>query len=249
MLWKRKAANAAIELDMKVVSPILRESRSNVLDLATEKKRLSVKRTKELLFGLELEFVYCNHLHILLPLLEKGILKEDRSCPDGGEYVTLPYGFDDLVEFVIEKALYFDLLLEQNKLSITTGMHVHLTKSAISPRELCNLIYLLNHEKNREILSTLAGRDLRQSNYARFLPMTSHMDRCYWTGDYARFLELVCPSRAVVNKHNTIYIGHRDTIEIRVFISPSCAEGVLNNLLVIRHLLSLAERDVIFISL
>lgn len=186
--------------------------RTDIMDLAKSHKRLEAEYSDELLYGIELEFNHTGHsLMELSPLLGMGIFKQDSSVD--GEFVTLPYVYDELCSKINKLAEVFDKLLSANS-SLTpwseVGMHVHISRKGLSPAQLSLLRFAFTKEEVAPISSYLCGRyPNRYCKYQRY------------TG----------------NRYVALNESNANTVEIRAFLSPSSAEGVLENLAIVKDIL------------
>lgn len=189
---------------------------TDVVQLAKSHKRQEVEQSTELLFGVELEFNHSSYsLKDLSPLLEMGIFKYDSSVD--GEYVTLPYTYTDLVRKVTALSDTFDKLLSANKSlskNSTVGMHVHLSRKGLSEEQLDILRLLFASKETAEVVSYLCGR---------------------FPNEYCKYEEYSKTRYVALNEANT------NTVEIRAFLSPSSAEGVLRNLALVQGWLDFAN--------
>lgn len=190
----------------------------DVLSLAKSHKRQEVEASNELLFGIELEFNHSAHsLKDLSPLLGMGIFKHDSSVD--GEYVTLPYTYDEMVTKVTELADSFSKLLSANN-TLTpvseVGMHVHLSRAALTDKQINVLRYLFGGEVTPYISWLCERYPNRFCNY-----------------------HFYCDDRHVAfNEENA------NTVEIRAFLSPMNVAGVLSNLKLVKAWLELADMTV-----
>lgn len=185
----------------------------DVMKLAKSHKRQEVETTDELLFGIELEFNHSNYsLKDLSPLLGIGIFKHDSSVD--GEFVTLPYTYSDMVSKVTALSESFDKLLSAND-TLTplsgVGMHIHLSRKGLSDGQLEIVRGLFDGELAPYISWLCERYPNRFCNYHAY-----------------------CGSRYVaLNEAND------NTVEIRAFLSPSNAAGILRNLKLVNAWLEL----------
>jgi hypothetical protein len=187
----------------------------DVMSLACNAKQDEVISSEELLFGVELEFNHSSYtLQELSPLLGMGIFKHDSSVD--GEYVTLPYTYKELVQKVMEIGESFDKLLSANK-DLTghsgVGMHVHISRKGLAPEQLKFLRELFGTKYDREV-SYLCNR--YPNRWCEYQPFNGSR--------YVAFNE-----------------ANSATVEIRAFLSPSSAAGVLRNLMLIKSWLDKLE--------
>lgn len=189
----------------------------DVMSLAKSQKREQVNNSEELLFGVELEFNHSSHtLQDLSPLLEMGIFKHDSSVD--GEYVTLPYTYSDMVQKITEVASSFDKLLSANDTLTPTskvGMHVHLSRKGLTDEQLDLL------------------RSLFNGDYAPYIS--------YLCGRYPNSF---CEYKEYKHKESRyVALNERNphTVEIRAFLSPHSAKGLLDYLALIKEWLDNPE--------
>ncbi len=190
----------------------------DVMTLASSKKVKEVKTATGLLFGIELEFNHTSHsLMDLYPLLSMGIFKEDSSVD--GEYVTLPYTYSDMVEKITALSDSFDKLLSAND-TLTplsgVGMHIHLSRKGLSDGQLELLRGLFSGEFTPYISWLCERYPNRYCNYHA------------WCG----------------NRYVALNESNKNTVEIRAFLSPVNAAGILRNLKLVNAWLELANMSV-----
>jgi hypothetical protein len=180
----------------------------DVMSLARSAKREEVRNSKELLFGVELEFNHSSHtLQDLYPLLGMGIFKHDGSVD--GEFVTLPYTYEEMVSKITEVASSFDKLLSANDTlhpRSEVGMHIHLSRKGLTGEQVDFLRSLFDGSV-APYISYLCQR--YPNHFCSYHP---------YCGDrYVAFNE-----------------ANRNTVEIRAFLSPKDAEGILRNLALVK---------------
>jgi len=185
----------------------------DVMKLARNSKVVEVQTSADLMFGIELEFNHSSHsLMDLYPLLGMGIFKSDSSVD--GEYVTLPYTYSDMVEKITALSDSFDKLLSANN-TLTplsgVGMHVHLSRKGLSDEQLELLRGLFSGEFTPYV-SWLCER--YPNRYCEY--------HCYCGDRYVAFNE-----------------ANNNTVEIRTFLSPTNAAGILRNLKLVNAWLEL----------
>lgn len=205
--WHEKAD---VEGDLRAPRLDAYDYGTDVLRLAKSKKVQEVEESHEILYGIELEFVHSGHsFKELSPLLSMGVFKEDTSVDC--EYVTLPYPYSEMVRKISDLKDSFDKLLSANKEldpNSCVGMHVHISRKGLTDLQLHLLRGLFWKGLGKEAqTSYLCGR--LPNGYCQYLP---------YTGD----------RNVALNEEN------KDTVEIRAFLSPSSAEGILRNLRLVK---------------
>lgn len=176
----------------------------------------SVRAYRTLFVGVELEFAAEEGQNIRdLKSATNGvaIFCHDGSLPtNGAEMKTIPATMR-WHETHWEKA--FSILYDTCTTPHSCGMHVHVSRRPIGAFTIGKLLCFMNNPTNRGHLSTIAGRDLRHSEYCPTKPdhakLTSEKD-----AKHDRYAALnVCPS---------------DTIEFRIFASTTSRERYLQNI-------------------
>lgn len=200
----------------------IEEYEVNVLTLA---KAGVVARTQttEQLFGIELEFTEpdCSVSHYR-QALEMGVLSLDSTVDL--EFISVPLPFMDMVNEIRRRAKSFNQMLSNNGWT-GNGMHIHVSRSSLTPGQVERIQYLLNGQKNSGGVDTeaywshVAKRDLDGYEFCTFLSPDQG------------FAELNSTRYVLLNNKNAA------TIEFRMFRSPSNIEGVVQNLMVVKQIL------------
>jgi hypothetical protein len=187
----------------------------NILTLAKSKKVEEVTNSTEMLFGVELEFNHSSHsLMDLYPLLGMGIFKSDSSVD--GEYVTLPYTYEEMVQKIKKLSDSFDKLLSANhtlNFWSGVGMHVHVSRKALPDNVWVSLTHWIC--RNRSEVEVLAGRKANQ--WCKY----------QYGGSNDRYV--------------AVNLCNAQTVEFRMFLSPHDADGVLQNLAVVKQWVDYAQ--------
>lgn len=164
-------------------------------------------------FGVELETNCCygelmNDAEATLRIVDGfAILKEDQSLTNGFEIVTAPATLD------VQKKNWSNFL--ENKPSGMTswesgdcGLHVHISRSALSPLEIGKMTVLLNDQTNARFIRAIAGRVSQR--YAAFDSTKKITDGRKKPGSEYRY--------------EALNLTNDSTVEIRIF------RGTLNKL-------------------
>lgn len=183
---------------------------TDVLSLAKPSKVEEVKQGDKTLFGIELEFTHSGATLQELSPLLRVGVFKYDSSVDG-EFVTFPYTISDMVSKLKELAPCLDTLLGCNgKDQVGVGMHVHVSRKAFPEQVWKNLAAYIY--ANEEEISKLAGRPANR-----------------W-----------CRYRFKNDRYTAVNLENRNTVEFRMFKSPSEAQGVLDNLALVKSWLDMA---------
>ena len=194
---------------------------TDVVKLATSKKQEEVTNSNNTLFGIELEFTHSEYsLKELYECTHMGVFKYDSSVD--GEFVTLPYTYEDMVTKLELRSSSFNKLLSNNG-SYKVGMHVHVSRKGLTLQQIKNLDTLLNpsSEEGQDYWCRVAGRDIKNYRYCSIEPIPSNR--------YGRYLMLNLENKA--------------TVEFRMFISPTSVGQVIDNLKVVSSLVEFAKNS------
>jgi len=178
---------------------------------------LEFKATKmkknPLYLGIELEYESAEkmrktRIYTGNKLRNHALMKSDGSLRDGVEIVSCPAEFD------IHKPYYksfLDDLPDNITVSSRTGMHVHISRKALSPLQEGRIIDFMNRDDNQNFIRKIAMR--QSNNYQRSHGHTfRHALRTRKA--FKRGESLYYPKYANLN------IGKLNTIEFRVFSTP-----------------------------
>jgi hypothetical protein len=181
---------------------------TDVLKLAKDHKVEEVTNSTETLYGIELEFNHSDYsLRELSPLLAVGAFKKDSSVD--GEFVTFPYTYNEMVAKLTVLGVTVNKLLSANeglKWHSSVGMHVHVSRKALPEDKWLNLVgHIIAHV---EEICKLAGRG--PNEYCKF--------------SYG----------GTTDRYVAVNLCNKNTVEFRMFLSPSGIEGVLRNLEIVK---------------
>jgi len=198
---------------------------TNVLSLATDKKRELVEYGDEVMFGMELEASTPDcPLSALMPMLSHGIFKHDSSVDI--EYVTVPKTAEEWRRVLSSLSICnsLDAYLANNGGS-GVGMHVHISRKGFETDEhLYRFLYLYNAASNHSFWSIMADRELSGNQWCRFIQV-------YETPDEIGDESMVAIDAAVdAGRYVAINVTNSATVEVRIFKSPTQAKGVITNL-------------------
>lgn len=194
---------------------------TDVVKLATSKKQEEVSNSEGTLFGVELEFTHSEYsLRELYECTHMGVFKYDSSVD--GEFVTLPYSYQEMVTKLELRSSSFNKLLSANG-SYKVGMHVHVSRKALTLQQIKNLDTLLNpsSEEGQDYWCRVAGRDIKSYHYCSIQPNPFNR--------YGRYLMLNLSNKA--------------TVEFRMFKSPINVGQVIDNLKVVSSLVEFAKNS------
>ena len=138
-----------------------------------------------------------NLMHRHLPF---ALLKGDGSLSNGFEIVTAPSTLNAHKKYWQP---FFDSGDEAiNNLKSwntdTTGIHVHISKSALSQSNIGKILVFINDEKNEEFINHIAGRNSNQ--WAKKSPK-----------------KISDGMRTDTDKYEAVNTSHRNSIELRIF--------------------------------
>jgi len=179
---------------------------------------LQFKATKvkanPLYFGIELEYESAHkmrktRIYTGNKLKDHALMKHDGSLRDGVEVVSCPAEFD------IHKPLYksfLDDLPDNITVSNRTGMHVHVSRNALSPLQEGRIIDFMNRSDNQNFIRKIAMRE--SNNYQR------PYDHSLRTA--LRVRKKIKDGEGLYSypKYSNLNLSKRYTIEFRVFSTP-----------------------------
>lgn len=205
------------------VKPVFYPYQQNVLGLAKSRKMKQMRKAVaqgELMFGIELEFSHSQYpLGVLYSLMTMGIFKWDSSVD--GEYVTLPYKYEEMLEKITSLANTFNKLLSANG-SEGNGMHVHVSRDGLTKVQVQNLktLFLKQGVDYYSYWEQVSERGLVKNVYCKFPQQIEDYEKSrYW----------------ILNTQN------EHTLEFRMFKSPTSTGKVLWNLSVVAGLLEFCK--------
>lgn len=204
---------------------------TDVLSLAKPNKKEEFRKAVakgKIQFGIELEFSHSEYpLAILYGLMKMGIFKFDSSVD--GEYVTLPYSYPDMITKIKGLSETFDKLLSANG-AVGNGMHVHVSRNALTKEQILNLQWLMNPstKEGKDYWSLVADRELEGNRWCSFTDIEE------WnTVGGGGFYD--CERYVILNLTN------EHTVEFRMFKSPQTTDKVLWNLSVVAGLVEFSK--------
>lgn len=184
---------------------------ANVEDML-EFKATKVK-DNPLYFGIELEYESAQkmrktRIYTGNKLNNHALMKHDGSLRDGVEIVSCPAEFD------IHKPLYksfLDDLPDNITVSSRTGMHVHVSRKALSPLQEGRIIDFMNRDDNQNFIRKIAMRPANsyQRSHGHTFRHALQTRKAFNDGESAYY-----------PKYANLNIGKLNTIEFRVFSTP-----------------------------
>ena len=126
------------------------------------------------------------------------LLKGDGSLSNGFEIVTAPSTLNAHKKYWQP---FFNSEVTNNLKSWntdTTGLHIHISKSALSQSDIGKILVFINDEKNEEFINHIAGRNSNQ--WAKKSPK-----------------KISDGTRTDTDKYEAINTSHRNSIELRIF--------------------------------
>ena len=179
---------------------------------------LQFKATKvkenPLYFGIELEYESAQkmrktRIYTGNKLKDHALMKHDGSLRDGVEIVSCPAEFD------IHKPYYksfLDDLPDNITVSNRTGMHVHVSRNALSPLQEGRIIDFMNRDDNQNFIRKIAMR-----------PSNNYQHACNHS------IKTALRIRKLLNDGDNLYqypkyanlnVSKKHTIEFRIFSTP-----------------------------
>jgi len=178
-----------------------------------EFKATKVKKNP-LYFGIELEYESAHKMRKTRvytgnKLKDHALMKHDGSLRDGVEVVSCPAEFD------IHKPYYksfLDDLPDNITVSSRTGMHVHISRNALSPLQEGRIIDFMNRDDNQKFIRKIAMREA--NNYQKpcehSLRTALRIRNKLKDGD----------SLYSYPKYSNLNLSKKYTIEFRIFSTP-----------------------------
>jgi hypothetical protein len=134
-------------------------------------------------------------------LFGHAIMKSDGSIRNGFEIVTCPATLDIHMEVFSQ---FFADKPRELKAADNVGMHVHISRKPLNQFTIGKLTAFLNNTDNKEFIKYIAGRI--DNNYARIDP--------------ARTITFPI-TRGRGDRYNALNLNPQDTIEFRIFSTPT----------------------------
>jgi hypothetical protein len=138
-----------------------------------------------------------NLMHRHLPF---ALLKGDGSLSNGFEIVTAPSTLNAHKKYWQPFFNSGDEAINNLKSwnTDTTGIHIHISKSALSQGNIGKILVFINDEKNEEFINHIAGRNSNQ--WAKKSPK-----------------KISDGARTDTDKYEAVNTSHRNSIELRIF--------------------------------
>ena len=138
-----------------------------------------------------------NLMHKHIPF---ALLKNDGSLSNGFEIVTAPATLNAHKKYWKPFFDSGDKAINHLKSwnTDTSGIHVHISKSALSQNNIGKILVFINDEKNEDFINHIAGRNSNQ--WARKSPK-----------------KISDGTRTDTDKYEAVNTSHRNSIELRIF--------------------------------
>ncbi len=176
------------------------------------------------------------------------ITKHDGSLDHGFEIVTAPASLEEQYKAWEQFfSIKFPLLSFNTR---TCGMHVHISREALSPSQLGRMYVFMHEPDNIRFIEQMAGRSLRNGNGGNYAPLYNSGSRMkltdrvgvmrsrYGNKDKQMQYKPLC-FRGAIND------GNDNTIEIRIFKGTLAKEGFFKNLEFVRALTQFCKPGVV----
>ena len=174
---------------------------------------LGFEETKEIRFGIELEYENVTGKQVYKTLKGHAQAKRDGSIHSGVEIVTRPACIsthkEKLADFYSQVAV---------KAESNTGMHVHIEKARLSQYQIGFIMQFLNNRTLAENIKTIAGRDYVTNHYTSLKDEHTMTYGLYYD-DYGKKV-----IRNNTDKYSALNTAKQHTVEVRIFASPNNAE-------------------------
>ena len=166
------------------------------------------KSTREPYLGIEIEYQVDKRkegrLYVGDTLYNHSLMKEDGSIRNGFEIVSRPASY---AQHILKYTSFLDGLPEWIHPHQSCGMHVHISRTALSQMGAGKLVEFMNRDDNKKFIKLIAGRD--PTNYQR-------QDESY---DIKKPFKIHKGSDGA-DRYNFINLQNKKTIELRIFASP-----------------------------
>lgn len=212
-----------IELEMRAaVDSVSRDERA-LQNLERRRKTINCRRQNVPYFGVELELemkrggsadLYDVAYDVAHCISDFAFLKSDASLTNGFEICTAPMTLRRHLGGAWERFFDCTALEHVNAFrSRNAGMHIHMSRAALSPLDISKLYVFINADENREFVERIAGRRFHDQ-WARRDPMLR------WKAAFNS-----APSRYVaVNNCGS------ETVELRFFKATTNKRSFLKNI-------------------
>jgi len=168
---------------------------------------LGFEDTKEIRFGIELEYEDVTAQDVGKHLWGHALAKRDGSISRGVEVVTRPACMATHKERL--KAFYKNVKTEPFP---NTGMHVHVDKARLSHYQIGFMMQFLNHDALTSNLEAIAGRAYSQNTYCR--QQKTHTMSYRTANAHANGVK-------ETSKYSPLNTSKPATVEVRIFSSPA----------------------------
>ncbi len=187
---------------------------TNALDTFKFKKKETEKNP--LYLGIELEFD--TDRKKAPPLIRRFkdhmIAKEDGSI-DGFELVTAP------ATFSIHAEIFKEFPFNKQKVTSRDGMHVHVDKKSLTTLQMGKIFEFIYNDNNYKFIKKIAGRDL--NNYCSTVTKKSVLSGIEEHENGITY-------RVEGSHHTAINVSNKNTVEFRIFRTPSTYEQFMARL-------------------
>ena len=170
---------------------------------------LEVEETKEILFGVELEYEGVSARDVKKTIPSHAIAKRDGSIHNGVEVVTRPASLE-----THKKALQVFFNQVHTQAAPNTGMHVHVERSKLSEYQIGFMMEFLNNSELVPFIERIAGREYSTNAYCRARDSVKMTEGLSFDEGA---LKLV---RSNTDKYSPLNTAKRHTVEVRIFSSP-----------------------------
>lgn len=176
-------------------------------------EELGFEQTREIRYGLELEYEEVSAKDVIKTLKNHAIPKRDGSIRHGVEIVTRPACVQTHKQHLRN---FFKQI--KTKAYANTGMHIHIERKKLSEYQIGFIMAFLNNENLVGDIIKIAGRDYTQNQYTRFNKNHTMTHGIY----YDTYAHTVL--RSPTDKYSPLNTAKPNTVEVRIFSSPESAE-------------------------
>lgn len=171
---------------------------------------LGFEETKEIRFGVELEYEDITAKDVFKTLKGHALPKRDSSIDDGVEIVTRP-------ACITTHKKHLENFFKQIKVQAysNTGMHVHIERSKLSEYQIGFIMQFLNSKHLAPHIKEVAGRNYEENHYTRLQEEHIMTYGLYYDGKVRR---------NSTDKYSPLNTAKKHTVEVRIFSSPESAQ-------------------------
>lgn len=200
-------------------------------------------------YGLEMEYsnVSAGAVYAIMSELYKDkwlYNKSDGSLTQGVEIVTNPMDKKKLYELMDKMAEGFEYIRGCSRHTYNAGLHIHVTKSSVSPLDRYKLAYLLNKKCSEEekcFLYYLCNRISKlQAKEMRY------EDGYYTVGSVSNSISKIVRSvqrPEEFNRHIAVHFIATNTIEFRLFKSTAKVEEIKTYVEIVDMILDFCNKN------